>query len=76
MRGEAADIEVPTVSNFDLARWIESNLAGTFDQLILEMYTPGQPNSGWVHCSVSPGRQPRGQVLTFDGRAYLTGLVA
>lgn len=76
MRGEAADIEVPTVSNFDLAKWIEANLPGTFDQLILEMYTPGQPNSGWVHCSVSPGRRPRGQILTYDGRAYLSGLVA
>jgi hypothetical protein len=22
-----------------------------FDQLILEFWTPGQPNSGWVHVS-------------------------
>jgi hypothetical protein len=22
-----------------------------FDQLILEYYTPGEPNSGWIHCS-------------------------
>jgi hypothetical protein len=22
-----------------------------FDQLILEYYTPGEPNSGWVHVS-------------------------
>ncbi len=74
MRGEAADIEVPTVSNYDLAKWIEANIE--FDQLILEMYTPGQPNSGWVHCSISRVRKPRGQTLTYDGRAYLPGLIA
>ena len=22
-----------------------------FDQLILEYYTPGEPNSGWIHVS-------------------------
>ncbi len=24
------------------------------DQLILEFYTPGEPNSGWIHCSWIP----------------------
>ena len=34
-KGEAVDIEVPGVSNYDLAKWIEQNLE--FDQLILEL---------------------------------------
>lgn len=49
MTGEAVDFEVPGISNFEVARFIERALV--FDQLILEFYTPGQPNSGWVHCS-------------------------
>lgn len=47
--GQAADIEVPGVSNVDLANWIWRKL--NYDQLILEFYTPGQPSSGWVHVS-------------------------
>ena len=35
--------------NAELADWIYANLE--FDQLILEFYTPGEPNSGWIHCS-------------------------
>jgi len=51
--GQAADIEVPGVSNYDVAKWILDNC--DFDQVILEFYTPGIPDSGWVHVSyVSP----------------------
>ena len=48
-KGEAVDIECPGTPNYDVAKWIESNL--DFDQLILEFYTPGIPDSGWVHVS-------------------------
>ena len=48
-KGEAVDIECPGTSNYDVAKWIEDNL--DFDQLILEFYTPGIPDSGWVHVS-------------------------
>ena len=48
-KGEAVDIECPGTGNYDVAKWIEDNLA--FDQLILEFYTPGIPDSGWVHVS-------------------------
>jgi hypothetical protein len=48
-KGEAVDIECPGVPNYDIAKWIEQNL--DFDQLILEFYTPGIPDSGWVHVS-------------------------
>ena len=48
-KGEAVDIECPGTPNYDVAKWIEENL--DFDQLILEFYTPGVPDSGWVHVS-------------------------
>src|SRR5210317_565274 len=48
-KGEAVDIECPGTPNYDVAKWIEHNL--DFDQLILEFYTPGIPDSGWVHVS-------------------------
>ena len=47
--GKAADLEIPGVDNMELAMWIKNNL--NFDQLILEFYKDGQPNSGWVHVS-------------------------
>jgi zinc D-Ala-D-Ala carboxypeptidase len=49
MSGQAADIEVPGIDNRFLFNWIKDNLQ--FDQLILEFYKPGIPDSGWVHVS-------------------------
>ena len=75
-KGEAADIECPGNSNYDVAKWIEDNL--DFDQLILEFYTPGIPDSGWVHVSYKPEGN-RKSVLTAmreDGKTvYKTGLI-
>ena len=48
-KGEAADFEIGGVDNKELATWISINC--DFDQLILEFYIDGDPNSGWVHCS-------------------------
>ena len=45
--GNAADLEVPGVDNKELAVWIKENLE--YDQLILEFYRDGEPDSGWVH---------------------------
>ena len=59
-KGEAADFEIHGVANKELATWISNNT--TFDQLILEFYDEGDPNSGWVHCSAVTG-EPRKQVL-------------
>ena len=47
--GNAADLEVPGVDNKILATWIKENLE--YDQLILEFYRDGEPDSGWVHVS-------------------------
>jgi hypothetical protein len=76
-KGEAADFECPGVANADLAEKI-IELGLPFDQLILEFYTPGVPDSGWVHCSHRADGKNRGQVLTalrFEGKtAYKNGL--
>jgi hypothetical protein len=73
----AADIEIPGVPNAELAQWVKDNLE--FTQLILEFYTPGIPDSGWVHISFDP-KQLKKQVMTAtkrDGKTvYLPGLVA
>lgn len=71
----AADIEIPGVSNLDVARWIAANL--DVDQVILEAHKPGQPSSGWVHVSWVSGPR-RQQVLTATmgshGMVYKQGL--
>jgi len=48
-KGQAADFEIYGLSNGELAEWIRSNLS--YDQLILEYWTPESPNNGWIHCS-------------------------
>ncbi|MCK9282405.1 MAG: D-Ala-D-Ala carboxypeptidase family metallohydrolase [Melioribacteraceae bacterium] len=70
VQGNAADIEIPTVSNYDLAIWIKNHLE--FNQLILECYTLGNPSSGWVH--VSYCNKNKNEVLTFTKGQYIAGL--
>ena len=76
-KGMAADIEIPGVANAELAQWIAENLE--YRQVILEFYTPGIPDSGWVHVSYNPADNKK-QVLTAtkqNGKTvYLPGLVA
>lgn len=76
-KGQAADIEIPGLPNMELATYIKDNLK--FTQLILEFYTPGVVDSGWVHVSYNPDNL-KCQVMTAimkDGKTvYLPGLVA
>ena len=76
-KGQAADIEIPGVSNYALAKWISENL--DFTQVILEFYTQGVPDSGWVHVSYDAANLKK-QALTAvkqDGKTvYLPGLAA
>ena len=76
-KGMAADIEIPGVANADLAEWIKENLE--FTQLILEFYTPGIPDSGWVHVSYDPNNLKK-QVMTAmkeNGKTvYKAGIIA
>jgi len=78
VKGMAADIEIPGVANADLARFIVDS-GMEFRQVILEFYTPGIPDSGWVHVSYNPGDNKK-QVLTATKQrgktVYLPGLVA
>jgi len=69
-KGQAADFEVPGVSNMEVAQWIAENCE--FDQLILECYTGG--NTGWIHCSYV--HEPRKELLTYDRtNGYRKGLL-
>lgn len=73
-RGQAADIEIPGVSNYDLACFIRDNI--NFDQLILEFYVEGKPDSGWVHVSYTNKKQLRREVKTKSaGKPYKQGLI-
>ena len=56
-RGEAADFEIFGLSNKTLADYIDSELH--YDQLILEYWKESDPNSGWVDCSFSQGKNRR-----------------
>jgi len=60
-KGEAADFEIPGMDNKELGLWIRKNIE--YDQLILEFYKDGEPNSGWIHCSMVKDREPRKSTL-------------
>ena len=73
VKGEAVDFKIPGQDNYDIALWIHQNL--NFDQVILECYTPGEPQSGWVHCSFT-NKSARNDVFTYTGHEYVPGLVS
>ena len=76
-KGMAADIEIPGVPNAELAQWIMDNL--DYTQLILEFYTPGIPDSGWVHVSYDPNNLKKQELTAMKvaGKTqYVPGLVA
>lgn len=61
-KGEASDIEIDGYDNKKLAQDI-IDMKLPFDQIILEFYVPGDPNSGWVHVSHKRNGKQRGEVL-------------
>ena len=75
-KGQAADIEIKGMSNYDLACHIRDNYE--FDQLILEYANNlvNDKNSGWVHVSLKENEN-RKQCLTIkSGKSgYLPGLI-
>ena len=76
-RGMAADIEIPGVANYDLAKYIEDYF--DYTQLILEFYTPGIPDSGWVHVSYDPNNLKKQSLTAMreNGKTvYKPGLIA
>ena len=74
-KAEAVDIEIAGISNYELAVWIEENLK--FDQVILECYRQGEPNSGWVHVSLKGEESTnRAIALTYSNGSFSNGLHA
>jgi hypothetical protein len=75
-KGQAADIEIAGVDTADLANYIADTYK--FTQIILEFYTPGVSDSGWVHVSYDP-KNLKCETLTAtkkDGKTvYLKGFV-
>ena len=74
-RGMAADFEIMGMDNKKLAEWVRDNMK--FTQLILEFYTDGDPNSGWVHVAYDPDdlRQQVLRARKVNGRTtYSVGL--
>ncbi|MDX1408408.1 MAG: D-Ala-D-Ala carboxypeptidase family metallohydrolase [Saprospiraceae bacterium] len=76
MQGMAADFEIYGIANGVIAEWIAGNLP--FTQLILEYYTPGVPDSGWVHVAYD-AQDLRQESLTvtrtIKGVQYRPGLI-
>ncbi len=68
MIGQAADFTIPSIDNYQLAKWIEASL--NYDQLILEFYTGG--NTGWIHVGYSP--RHLNQELTINRFGTFNGL--
>ena len=75
--GEAIDFEQLGTSNPVVAKWITENL--DWDQIILEFYIRGQPNSGWIHCSYKKDGTNRRKITTalrINGKThYKSGFV-
>lgn len=72
--GQAADIEIMGMSNYDLACYIRDNF--DFDQLILEYCDnlKNDKNSGWVHVSYKDSSN-RKQTLTINKSGTKLGLI-
>ena len=72
--GQAADIEIMGLSNYDLACYIREHM--DFDQLILEYADnlKNDKNSGWVHVSYKTSGN-RHQCLTINKSGTKLGLV-
>lgn len=73
-KGQAADIEVGSVSNYELATFILKNVP--FKKLCLEFYTRGEPSSGWVHAASAKDENLCKEVYTYQSKGGpLIGLV-
>lgn len=69
--GQAADIEIPGVSNDLLWTYIVENLP--FDQCIAEFLSSNDPKAGWVHVSYGPRARKEALSCISTGH-YVKGL--
>lgn len=70
--GEAADIRIRGVKNFEIWMFISLNLS--FDQLIAEKLKEHDGSAGWIHVSHKNYGKQRGEPLSFLGDRYVKGL--
>lgn len=68
-RGQAADIEIPGISNAEL--WLHIVRILPFDQIIAEKLMADDPKAGWIHVSYIPSG--RHEKLSFLGDRYVHG---
>ena len=73
-RGQAADFEIFSVPNKEVADFVVKNLE--YDQCILEFWNENEPNSGWIHCSFNNAgnRKQYLQAQKLNGRVVYTVL--
>lgn len=73
-RGQAADFEIFSVPNKEVADFVVKNLK--YDQCILEFWNENEPNSGWIHCSFNNAynRKQYLQAQKLNGRVVYTVL--
>ena len=62
-KAEAVDFECPGKDNAEVCDWVYKNL--DYDQMILEYYVPGEPNSGWCHVSYVPEKGRKQFLLAY-----------
>ena len=64
----ACDFELFGIDNKEVADWVHKNTPT--DQVILEFYKEGQPNSGWVHASYNKNESRKQYLIAYreDGR--------
>lgn len=70
LKGEAADITLPGISNADVWKYIVANLP--YDQVIAEKLLRADPAAGWVHVSYAPAL--RHDAISYYGGRYVPGL--
>jgi len=70
LTASACDVEFANGDNYTVAMWIKEELKGLYDQLILEFYTPGKPDSGWIHLSNVSSVNRGHSLQTKDGTIF------
>ena len=67
-KGEAIDLECPGMTTAELCLRIAEDWE--YDQMILEYYKPGIPNSGWVHLSFKREGNRKQLLIKEKGKNY------
>lgn len=71
--GRAVDFHVKGFTNYDVVCWMADNIK--YHQLILENFLPNSPTSGWVHCAIFKGMDPKVQTKFKGSSIYHKGIL-